>query len=110
LQKIAKEDIQFIPCAIDNGGVIINHYFLLNFLHTTDAIDRDKSIPQTTNVAGEDIIFGYRKLVLIENLPITQVARQVDYTPYIVVRDDFAEKISSSGMTGIRFLSGVIYL
>jgi hypothetical protein len=59
---------------------------LLNFLKTTDAIDREKLIPCTAQIAGKEFILGYRKMFLKENLRMTECqkkALKAAAAPYI---------------------------
>lgn len=104
----AAEGNEFLPVSIINHKLrkAKERYFLVNHVDNPDAFDQVNSV-YTKNAIDTTQIDTVKKLVVdfAKIRPTAQLFRLKYYKTMILVRQDLADKLTASGMTGFSFMT-----
>jgi len=98
--------VELLPVSIINhkGRDVGEKYFIVNVCKVVDCIDVDASTLMW-NPIDKELIAGVLELVLLEDFESDSIIFRPKYFPQrILVREDFAKKIESLGVNGVRFV------
>jgi hypothetical protein len=104
----AGEGNEFLPVAIINhkGRTAKEKYFVVNNVDPQDAFDQAKSVYRRNTIDTTQIDTVKTLVVDLTKIkPTAQLFRLKYFKSMIVVRQDLADKLKASGMTGFSFMT-----
>lgn len=103
LEKLAPDDVQFIPAILKCADGDLEGYYFLNVTHTIKGLDHTQS--KYSYIGGTDAILGFKYATYQSGcMGKYDLARDAEYLGHLLVSDKIKKIFDEEEITGVRLV------